>query len=250
MIAGINKIIREGRESDIEWKDNNTPVTMTDKRANREVIDWFKNNYPHISVIGEEEKHEVAESEYTAVIDPIDGTLPYTIGLNISTFCIAIFKERTPIVSVISEPIEGIRWWAEQGHGTYFNNSRVRVSKQQTLAQGCVSLCWWSQEVIDMNTVRKQITAAKGKWIGPQSMGICGGLIASGKLTASIAPCKEAWETAAMALLVEEAGGRATDIDGNPLVYTKDFKVNGHIISSGQGNIHDSLVAMVKQARG
>lgn len=249
MVAGINNIIREGRGTSIEWKDDNTPVTPTDKRVNQAVIDWFEKSYPHISVIGEEGSRKVTQSEYTALIDPIDGTLPYILGLNISTFCIVIFKEKTPIVSIISEPINGNRWWAEKGHGTYLNNTRVFTSKQEKLDQACISLSFWSQEAIDMNTMRKQITAAKGKWIGLQSVGICGGLIASGKLTASVAPCKEAWETAAMALLVEEAGGTATDIDGKPLVYTDDFKINGHIISNGQGKIHDQLVAMVKQAR-
>ena len=226
-----------------EWKEDHTPITESDTVINRLVIAQLKRDYPHITVIGEEESCIVDNSEYLVLVDPIDGTIPFCQGIPASTFCISVLKNGIPIVAVIHDPYCNRTWSAEKGCGTTLNGKPIRVSNQNKLAQSTISIMWWKGSIANLNKVCDEIVDSNAKWINLCSVAIAGGLIASGDLTASIFPGQKTWETAAMQLLVEEAGGTATDLYGNKLMFGKDLKIPGHIISNG--HIHDKLVAMV-----
>lgn len=229
-----------------EWKEDHTPLTESDTAINRLVIAQLEHDYPHITVIGEEESRIVEDSEYLVLVDPIDGTIPFCQGIPASTFCISVLKNGVPIVAVIHDPYCNRTWSAEKGRGTMLNGEPVRVSEHGALAQSTVSIMWWKGSIGNLNKVCDEIVDSNAKWLNLCSVAIAGGLIASGDLAASIFPGQKAWETAAMQLLVEEAGGTATDLYGNKLVYGKDLKIPGHIMSNGR--IHDELVAMVTRA--
>ncbi len=226
-----------------EWKEDHTPLTKSDKAINRMVIADLKRDYPHITVIGEEESRIVKDSEYVVLVDPIDGTIPFCQGIPAATFCISVLKNRVPIVAVVHDPYCKRTWYAEKGRGTMLNAEPVRVSERATLAQSTVSIMWWCGSIGNLDKVCRELVERHVKWLNLCSVAITGGLIASSDLEASIFPGEKAWETAAMQLLVEEAGGVATDLYGNKLVYGEDLKIPGHIMSSG--HIHDQLVGLV-----
>ena len=69
-----------------EWKSDDTPLTVTDTAINREVCAVLLRDYPHICVIGEEESRNVENAEFTVLCDPVDGTIPFSHGIPISTF--------------------------------------------------------------------------------------------------------------------------------------------------------------------
>lgn len=227
-----------------EWKSDNTPVTIADKKINYLVIKCLAKRFPQVSVIGEEERRMVEGSRYTVLVDPIDGTVPFMCALPTSAFCLSVFDGHFPIIGLIHDPFLNRTWFAEKGKGAFLGRKRIRVSDRRNVGQSVIALHFWSQTEYKLDEVRGQIAKDKGKWLHPSSVGIFGGLIACGKVDASIAPCKEGWETGAMQVLVEEAGGKATDIHGDELLYDGEFRVRGHIISNG--HFHNELVEMVK----
>ena len=229
-----------------KWKEDNTPLTESDTAINRLVIAQLERDYPHITVIGEEGSRIVDDSEYTIIVDPIDGTIPFCQGIPASTFCIVVLKNGMPIVTMIHDPYCNRTWFAEKGHGSMLNGEPIRVSERATLAQSTLSIMWWNGSIGNLDKVCHELVERKIQWLNLGSVAIMGGLIASGDLIASIFPSQKAWETAAMQLLVEEAGGTATDLNGNKLVYGNDLKIHGHVISNGL--VHDDLLAIVARA--
>lgn len=228
------------------WKEDNTPLTESDGTINHMVLQYLHCAFPHIGMIGEEGSRGDPNSEYVAIVDPIDGTIPFSSGIQASTFCIAILRNYTPISALIYDPFGEREWYAEKGRGTIMDGKLLKVSPLRTLEHSLISICWWDNAAFNFGAVCDEIMRRKAKWINLCSVAICGGLIASGQMHASLFPGTKAWETAAMQLIVEEAGGKATDLQGRPLAYGPDIKIAGHIISNGV--LHDTLFETIQAA--
>jgi fructose-1,6-bisphosphatase/inositol monophosphatase family enzyme len=244
---------------DKKIKADNTPVTITDTTINDYVVDKISKDYPHINIIAEEGDKEIIDAEYTLYCDPVDGTIPFTLGIPVSAFCIAVVKGDTPLVSVIYDPFQLRLWHATRGAGAWLSYGinhdihnfmqpkRIHVSTLKTLKHANLSLIWWKNTKYNMNQICDKIMAAGALWNNAASLAYFGGLIAAGTMDGSIFPGQKAWETTAMQVLVEEAGGKVTDIYGDPMQYGLNGSMNGHIISNGL--IHDELVQIVQSVR-
>lgn len=234
-----------------EWKSDETPVTAADTQINSMVIESIDRSYPLVQVIGEEGSKIVADARYTVLCDPVDGTIPFSLGLPISTFCISVFEGRKPIMGLIYDPFQDRMWFAEKGQGAWLQTTglraqkvgRIKVSERSTVNRSNICMIWWKEAPYHLHDVCGLLMNAGGHWINPASLAICGGLIASGTMEGSIFPNDKAWETGAMQVIVEEAGGKVTDIYGNEMVYGPNWEIKGHIVSNGL--IHDQLVEMV-----
>jgi histidinol-phosphatase len=262
-----------------EWKSDETPLTVTDTEINNLVAAWLKEKYPEVSFIGEEGSNIVDGAKYSVFCDPVDGTIPFSLGLPISTFCISVFEDGKPIIGVIYDPFQNRMWSAEKGMGSWldiecrmsywdhpepelidwsedqhFNGvdskdrMEISVSPHSTVNRSNICMIWWKGSPYHLHDACKLLMDAGGHWINPASLAIFGGLIASGTIDGSIFPGKHAWETGAMQVIVEEAGGKVTDIHGNPMVYGPKGEIEGHIVSNGL--IHDQLVELVAQCQG
>ncbi|MHB8136529.1 MAG: inositol monophosphatase family protein [Anaerolineaceae bacterium] len=232
-----------------EWKEDATPLTASDTQINELVIERFKHDYPHICVIGEEGSCQVDGAEYQVLCDPIDGTFPFCMGAPICAFCITVLKGDNPLSAVIYDPFMNRLWHANARGGAFLNNDPIRVSERNSVKGSMTCMVWWGGSGYNLHTVCEKIMNAGGKWMNPASIAYFGGLVASGEMEATIFPGPYGWETAAMSLIVEEAGGRATDLFGNPLRYGTDGKMQscGHIISNGA--VHDELMKLVAEAQ-
>lgn len=227
-----------------EWKEDHTPVTETDKKINDLVLSEFNQHYPEVSVIAEEGSCIVEDAEYTVYCDPIDGTIPFNTGLSVSTFCISVLRKGVPVLAVIYDPFNARMYKAEKGKGSSVGHvKKLKVSEQTMInAKTHVHLIWWKGSR-DFAPLCEDLTQIGAKWMNFGTIGILGGLIADGKFEASIFPGNKIWETAAMALIVEEAGGKCTDLEGNPINYLDNGNMKGHIISNGL--IHDELLKLI-----
>ncbi len=231
-----------------EWKSDETPLTATDTAINEMVLESLRCDFPHIHVIGEEGNYNVDGAEYKILLDPVDGTIPFSIGVPVSTFVISVVKENTPLVAVIYDPFNKRMWCAERGEGTWLINSgRVHVSKHSTVHRANICLSWWKTANYNLHTVCQKLIERGATWMNPMSMAYFGGIIASGSSEGTIFPGQIGFETAAMQLIVEEAGGKVTDIYGNPMQYGPNGEIQGHIISNGL--IHDELVEIVQSCQ-
>ncbi len=226
-----------------ELKEDTTPITKTDVSINRLVLDRLERDYPHVSVVSEEGSREVAGAEYTVLCDPIDGTIPFSRGTPLSTFVISVLKDQVPVSAVIYDPFMKRMWHANKGGGAFLGRTKVQVSKHAALKNSHICMIWWHSSKYNLNTVCGRLLEEGSKTGNPMTLAYFGGLLANGEYDATIFPGQKGWETAAMQLLAEEAGGRVTDIHGNPMSYGPKGEIEGHIISNDL--IHDELVELV-----
>lgn len=241
------KIIREGFSQNSKvsslWKEDDTPVTTSDVEVNNLVIARFKKNYPEVTVIAEEGSHIVEGSDWLVYCDPIDGTFPYATGMPISTFIISALYKGVPMLAVIYDPFNNRMYSAEKSKGSFLNDEPLKVSKQAALdSKAHIHIIWWKRS-LDFNPLCCKLVEKGATWMNFCTIGIVGGLIATGQFEASIFPGNKLWETAAMSLLVEEAGGRCTDLQGNPIDFLKNGEMKGHVVSNGL--IHDELLRLI-----
>jgi len=231
-----------------EWKYDETPLTATDTAVNELVLESLRRDFPQVHVIGEEGNHEVHGAEYTVFCDPMDGTIPFCLGVPVSSFCISVVRGNVPLVGVIYDPFARRLWQAARGQGSFLNDESVSVSRHQSVFRSNICMVWWKDSPYNLHAACQKLMDAGAKWINPASIAYFGGLVASGEFEATIFPGRKAWETAAMHIIVEEAGGKVTDIHGNEMRYGANGEIEGHIVSNGV--IHEELVAIVRDCQG
>ncbi len=227
----------------IEWKGDETPLTDTDTEVNRLVLHYFAEHYSHIKVVAEEGSNEIGGSEWLVVCDPMDGTIPYTGGFPASSFCISLLHNGIPVSAIIYDPFMERMWNANKDGGAFLNDRPVKVSGHTTLNRSMVCIVPWHKAPHYLMEVAEKIGEAGAKWINPASIAYFGGLVASGQFHATIFPGNKAWETAAMSLIVEEAGGRSTDLFGKPHDRFAQNEISGHVVSNG--HIHNQILELI-----
>lgn len=222
-----------------QWKGNGTPVTATDLKINRMVIEQVKKHFPGHDVLGEEQSHRPNKGKYLWVCDPLDGTIPFSHGLPTCVFSLALVYDGKPIVGVIYDPFMDRLVYAEKGKGAFLNGKKTKVNKR---GMHLSALNWESN---------RSVAALKKKFktCFPFSLFsvIYGGmLVATGELVASLYTWDYAHDVASLKIIVEEAGGKVTDRNGNQQRY--DGKINGALISNGV--VHKDLLKFSKIKRG
>lgn len=230
---------------DTEIKKDFSPVTKADLEINSLVIKEINKNFPDHSIIAEEES-AVKESKYTWVCDPIDGTIPFSHGIPTAVFALALMKNYQPILSVIADPFSKRIFSAEKGKGAFLNNKSIKVNninsfKAPSLGTSTLG-AWIKYDGKDISKHILKLTKKGAKVITLGSIIYSGALVASGEFCATIFPGKKIHDTVALTLLVEEAGGKATDITGKKLDFSKSL--NGHIISNGA--LHNKILDTIK----
>jgi fructose-1,6-bisphosphatase/inositol monophosphatase family enzyme len=227
-----------------EWKEDRSPVTVTDLKINQLVIDRVRENFPDHNVKGEEQSFLENKSDFLWVCDPVDGTIPFSHSVPICAFSLALVKNGESILGVIYDALMDRMYFAGKGKGAFLNEKPIKVTKSLKLERSLV-------DVVFFNTARYQIKNLPQKLIEAGAIvsklgseTYAGGLVASGEYIASIFPHYTAHDVAAIKIIVEEAGGKVTDIFGNEQRYDQDIK--GAIVSNGY--VHDQLVKLIQES--
>lgn len=228
-------------------KTDGSAVTTTDRDINRMVIEAVKKDFPHYAIIGEEESHVPKQSLGTWVCDPIDGTLPYILGIPTCVFSLALLsKKGEPETAVVYDPFLERTYWASKGKGAFGDgNVPLKVNFTSRLDEAFIGNSGRSSEVIDGPKFKKYLYSHCYRPVVLHSVIYEAMLVASGKIAATILTGSAAHDAASAKLIVEEAGGKVTDLFGEEQRY--DRPIRGAIISNGQ--IHDSIVELAKSYR-
>lgn len=231
---------------DKQWKSDNSPVTEADLKINKLLIDEVKKNFSEHSVLGEEESNFVGDRKMVWVCDPLDGTLPFSHGVPIFTFSLALVDDGVPILGLIYDPILDRMFFASKGQGAYLNDDKISVSGVTTLNNGVVSIDASGEKVgVDFLETMKGLKEHNCKIFKFISVIYGAMLIAAGEFVGTVFLKDTVHDVAAVKILVEEAGGKVTDLNGNEQRY--DQRCNGMIASNGL--VHDELVGIVKKAK-
>lgn len=223
-------------------KDDKSRVTNLDIEINKFVIDEVSKHFSKYSVWGEEESAIVDKSKIF-VVDPLDGTYMFTIGFAAFGFQVAVVEDGKVVAALASNPIARRTLVAELGKGTYCmeTNEFVRVSPAASLNQQLVSYGYDRSETAAAVLLHE--AGANTMVIYSVAEGTA--LVATGGLVCHIMPNQGLHDGAPSKLLVEEAGGKVTDLKGNEQRY--DAPLNGVVLTNGR--VHSEILEILNEAR-
>jgi histidinol-phosphatase len=229
----------------VETKPDMTPVTEADTAVERAVRDRLAAVRPEDSVVGEEYGVSTApDSSRRWIVDPIDGTKNYVRGVPVWATLVALQEGAEITVGVASAPALHRRWWASRGGGAQMADGlaplaralRVSVVSQLSDSQLCFGgLEQWAQ----VGRLESLVGLAQSCWRSPgfgdfwQYM-----LVAEGAAEIAVDPTVSLWDLAAPLVIVEEAGGRFTALDGRPAA-------DGGDAIATNGLVHEAALAIV-----
>lgn len=222
------------RELVVQTKPDGTPVTDADRRAERWIRQRLARDHPEDGIIGEEEGPAEAATARRWIIDPIDGTKAFVRGVPLYSTLLAYDDEHGPAVGVIVLPALDQAVWAGRGCGCWFDDQRTRVSATTRVADAYVmssSFSHWDEPAL---LAVKRAGASLRTW----GDGYGYALVATGRADAMIDPQVRIYDVAAMPIILAEAGGRFTSLDGDPSPDAgSGMATNAHI--------HDELLALM-----
>jgi len=202
----------------VEAKPDLTPVSDADRTVETGLRELVARTHPADAVVGEE-YGETGTSTRRWVIDPIDGTKNFVRGHPVWASLIALQVDGEVTVGVVSAPALGRRWWASRGAGAWTRDvdSGIRpcsVSQVNSLDDAFLSyagLGGWGERESGFLALTKSVwrTRAFGDFWGYT-------MVAEGTVDLTTEPEVSLWDLAAVAILVEEAGGTFTDLSGRP----------------------------------
>lgn len=224
-----------------EWKEDNSSVTKTDRAINELVLKTLTQKYPEHGVLSEEGSTLELDRKYLWVCDPLDGTHNFAHGLPTATFMLSLLEDGVPLLGLVYDPFLDRMFYAEKGRGAFLNETPIHVSEHKKLERSIIGVAR-TTETRNLYPVLQEFDAKKVRWVKGLSIGYMGALVAAGEFSAIIFGGKYAHDTAAIQILVEEAGGKSTDLFGyHNDTYTKDVK--GQIASNGL--LHEDILALI-----
>jgi histidinol-phosphatase len=199
----------------VETKADRTFVTEADRAIERALRDRLAEARPGDLVVGEELGGEASDGDRrTWILDPIDGTNNYLRGIPVFATLIALRDAGGIAAAVVSAPALGRRWWATRGGGAFADGEPIRVSRVRRLEESLVaysSLGSFESHGLG-DAVRELIRRCwRSRGFGDFWMHV---LVAEGAVEIAAEPEVALWDLAAPMLIVQEAGGRFTDLSG------------------------------------
>jgi myo-inositol-1(or 4)-monophosphatase len=218
-------------EFDIETKAPNDFVSNIDKTAEAIIVDQIRETYPDHAIIGEEFGAKSGNSEFTWIIDPLDGTLNFLQGIPHFAISIGIMKGQHHEHGIIYDPVRGEEFIASRGSGAQLNGKRIRVSARSKL-EDCVLATGLPPGSVE-NRLDEYMVGLKdltGSCRGIRRAGSAAldlAYVAAGRTDGFWEMGLSQWDIAAGIVLVREAGGFVSDLEGG-----ESFFNSGDIIAA------------------
>ena len=219
----------------VDWKADGSPVTAGDKAAERVIREGIENLAPNSTIVGEEEGYKEGNTGLTWYVDPIDGTKGFTRGIPLYATLVAVNDEQGPLAGAIHIPATGESVWAGRGLGAFTHHGRARVSDVADASNAWVttsSVKRWGTDVYSRTDAGVDNICGWGDGYGFL-------LVASGRIDAMVdLHGGSAWDFAPMLVIMHEAGGRFSALDGS-------CSVEGPSGVATNSLIHDQLLKII-----
>lgn len=249
LARAAGKIQRERYETRLEVRSKSTPinlVTEVDHACERLVVEGIAAERPRDAVLAEEGSGlDRADAAWRWVIDPLDGTVNYAHGY--PRFCVSIGVERESLrtVGVVYDPLLDELYTAVRGEGARRNGRAIRVSETASLGESLLATGFAydvrGSERDNLDHFAALVKRSRAvRRDGSAALDLC--YVAAGRFDGFWELKLQPWDVAAGLLLVEEAGGRASDLGGGPVPRS------GHEVLASNGRIHGELVDALARA--
>ena len=234
------------QDLEISTKPDRTFVTQADTTIERSIRRRIAAAHPDHGLVGEEYGTEAGEASVRWYIDPIDGTHNFMRGVPLFGTLLAVERDGELQAAVLSAPALHERWWARRGGGAWARGvddatpRRLHVSRVSSLADAQV--LYGSGHEIEASGRAPGFRALLGDVWRERGFGDFWGyaLLAAGAAEAMVEVGLQTWDAAAPTVLVEEAGGRATDFDGRRAIDSGTFVVSN-------GLLHDTVLERLRE---
>ncbi|NHZ85999.1 MAG: inositol monophosphatase [Planctomycetia bacterium] len=229
----------------VEHKGKTDLVTETDKKSEEIIISEIQKVFPKHGIIAEESKRINADSEYQWIIDPLDGTTNFVHGYPSFGISIGVIHHNEYICGIVKELPVNNTYSAVEGKGAFCDGNPIHISDVDSLAQSLLVTGFgyehgekWSANI----ELFKQLTDITHgvRRLGAAAVDLCH--VASGRVDGYWEFDIQPWDTAAGILIVQEAGGTITKMDGT------DYSLNRPQLLATNGKIHDEMLKITKPA--
>ncbi len=243
------KIVRNGKVKTVKGDI----YTKADLESEKIIISAIKEKFPDHKILSEESGltgNLRNNNEYTWLVDPLDGTSNFAAGISLWGTSIALLKGNKLIVSAIYLPVLNELYWAEKGKGSFLGDSKISVNKEKDFYNFIFSCKGVARQKDDH---QKILGLFKNFVKFSNSPRIFGSVvvvlthIASGSISINLSWKLSPWDVAAGILLVEEAGGKVTDLFGNLYnleeKYVSILATNGYLHNDAINKVIKPLLA-------
>lgn len=224
----------------VERKGEYDLVTEADRASEALVVERLRAHFPSHAIVAEEGGGVESPSEYRWYVDPLDGTTNFAHGYPVFNVTIGLERNGEPVAGVVYDPVRDEMFTAERGGGAYLNHRRIRVSATRRLGESLVSTGFPNRKRAGNFNIHfyHQLAMATHGVRRSGSAAIDLAYVACGRLDGFWEFGLSPWDMAAGRLIVSEAGGRYTDMEGQP------HHIRSPHLMADNGLIHDELLAL------
>jgi histidinol-phosphatase len=239
--AGRSGLAIFGRTFEVRLMADRSPVTEADLSIEQMIREAVRERFPSDAVLGEEGGSE-GRGNRRWIVDPIDGTKNFADGVQLWSTLIALAVDDVPVVGVVNLPALGERYTAAREGGARLNGEEIHVSRADRVSRAFVVFAGMADwlEGPDARGVQDLVREARRN----RGFGDAWGhmLVARGSADVMLERELATWDWAAVEVVVEEAGGRMSQLGGSPLAHGKS-------VLTTNGVLHDEILARLLAAR-
>lgn len=245
IIKKAGKILKKGYYSnkDVTFKAKKDLVTKYDVAVENYLKKKFSKKFKEFNIIAEESDNTLIEFNNSIIIDPIDGTTNFVNEVPHTAISVGVYKDKKPYLAIVYNPILDELYEAKIGKGAYLNGKKLEVSKEENFQKALIATGFpysSGTNSDDLNDVIKKLKdilplCQDIRRLGSASIDLC--MVAKGTFEGYYEMNLKAWDVSAGILILTEAGGTVSTIDGSEYKLFED-----KYIVATNGKIHDELI--------
>jgi len=238
-------------QSSIKTTDNNQVLTETDLEIGYKIVGKIQEKYPSFNIIDEEAGVIDHQSEFTWVVDPIDGTSNFANGIPTYGILLGLLQNDHPVAGGMALPNFNEIYYAEKNQGAWLNNQSIQVTSSHHLLENLVAYG------IDGHQENPQLTQQECDLLAKIILSIRNlrtsnsaydfAMVSKGAYGAYLNQTSKIWDNVAPQIIIEEAGGIYTDFQGQPIDYSSPLtkaEQNFNMVAAGK-NLHQEILKII-----
>jgi myo-inositol-1(or 4)-monophosphatase len=231
------------RPHEISYKRRSDLVTEADRRSEALIVQRLRDEFPAHTVVAEEGGGQQTGSDYCWYVDPLDGTTNFAHGYPVFCVTLGLAYRNEMVAGVVYDPVRDELFTAERGAGAYLNSKRLHVSRTASLSESLVATGFppfATNHDLNVQFYFRFTMLSHGiRRAGSAALDLCS--VAAGRFEGFWELKLNPWDKAAGSLLVTEAGGQVTDLEGRP------FNILGDEVFASNGLVHGEMVKVFSQ---
>lgn len=244
-----------GRIGSIAVKQNQSNVvTEVDIASEKNIVETIQEKFPSHNIIAEETGFKSNNSEYTWIVDPLDGTSNFASGIPSFGIMVAVLRNFEPVMAGIYLPFYDLLYLAEESKGAFRNNQKIEMTDESDLKNVLVSYSLdysedFSKTERETEIIGQLVQNVRNLRATNSIVDFC--YTADGRLGGCVNQSTKIWDVVAAYLLIKEAGGVMTDINGEDIDFKVDasnYERNFTIVASSK-ILHPKIMGLIKKVK-